>query len=262
MTFDPATIPPHLRLCADACARAAEAAGLKATQVPEETWVDGWLLRSAPGRSKRGRSIQPLATGVMALESKLASCRKHYQARALPLLFRITPFAQPSMLDAELARRGYAAFEPCRVMTGGLQAPPEVAGKLPLYSLSQDSFARLDDALAYAPTSEACAGRPNNAGIWLALGSATHPVAVGSVILDGMLAGLYGVRTRADMQGRGYGRQLVAALLNAAHAQGARAVCLQVGADNAPARALYHRFGLRDCYAYWYRCAPDFPIQG
>mgnify|MGYP000683366125 CR=1 FL=1 len=39
--------------------------------------------------------------------------------------------------------------------------------------------------------------------------------------------------------------------------RGARVGYLQVEAENAPARAIYHRLGFRDGYAYHYRVPPD-----
>ena len=55
-------------------------------------------------------------------------------------------------------------------------------------------------------------------------------------------------------RGRGHARRLMSALLAWGAARGARAVCLQVAADNAPALALYRSLGLRrELYRYHYR---------
>jgi N-acetylglutamate synthase len=60
---------------------------------------------------------------------------------------------------------------------------------------------------------------------------------------------------RRRRQGLGY--RVIAALAAWARESGAEAACLQVEAGNAPARALYQRFGLTtELYHYHYRREP------
>ncbi|MPY74772.1 MAG: GNAT family N-acetyltransferase [Alphaproteobacteria bacterium] len=55
----------------------------------------------------------------------------------------------------------------------------------------------------------------------------------------------------------GYSRRLMAAMFDWAEAQGAKGVCLQVEAANAPAVALYRGLGLgTERFRYHYRRAP------
>ncbi len=67
------------------------------------------------------------------------------------------------------------------------------------------------------------------------------------------LVGLYDVFVAPEARGRGLARRLCAWLLARAREEGARHAYLQVEGDNAPARAVYHRLGFADAYAYHYR---------
>lgn len=263
MSFDPLTITPALRHRRDALAARTEAAGLNATQVHEEFWLDGWLLRGANTRLKRLRSIQAVATGSLPLDQKLARCAEAYAAWGQPLLFRITPFSEPFALDTELAARGYLAFDPVHVMSAALPACPVVPVDLPFKAVSQREFAELAaplDGESEQAIADACARarRYPQTGRFLVLREVTDVVALGCLIVDNDMAGLYGLRTHPDRRGEGIGKQLLAALIEQArHTPGVRQLCLQVGADNAPARAIYQRFGFTDCHAYWYRRPAD-----
>jgi ribosomal protein S18 acetylase RimI-like enzyme len=61
------------------------------------------------------------------------------------------------------------------------------------------------------------------------------------------------VTTAPAWRGRGLGRAVVGALLAEALRRGAASAYLQVTAENAPALALYRRFGFSTSHDYWYR---------
>ena len=63
--------------------------------------------------------------------------------------------------------------------------------------------------------------------------------------------------TAADFRGRGLATWIVAALSNRAGQAGARYAFLQVNDDNAPALAVYEKFGFATVYAYHYRARPS-----
>ncbi len=88
-----------------------EEAGLNALQTRRQLFYDGWLLRVAPGKAKRARSVNAHFGSTLPLPAKIVHCEALYARHGLPALFRITPFVQPPELDAALAARGYAAFE-------------------------------------------------------------------------------------------------------------------------------------------------------
>jgi ribosomal protein S18 acetylase RimI-like enzyme len=79
-------------------------------------------------------------------------------------------------------------------------------------------------------------------------------LACGQYAREDRRVGLYDVFVPPARRGQGWGRRLCALMLARAHDEGARLAYLQVEADNTPARAIYHRLGFADGYAYHYRC--------
>ena len=93
-----------------------EDAGINASAPPQQRWLDGWLVRFSPGKAKRARCINAVATGRLDVAGKLALCKPVYENAALPLYVRITPFSQLRALDAQLATLGMERQDDTRVM--------------------------------------------------------------------------------------------------------------------------------------------------
>jgi GNAT superfamily N-acetyltransferase len=244
-----------------------EDAGLNASAPPQQRWVDGWIVRLSPGKAQRARCINAVAPGRLALSEKLASCQALYRAAGLRLLFRITPFSQPSGLDEWLAQRGYQRFEDTRVMVC-----PALPRHMDVAAAPQDARFETMDSEAYAHIvgefrGTSLAGRQAHAerlrhspvpyqGIVLRTASG-QVLACAQCAIEGRLVGLYDVFTAPSSRGQGLSRLLCARLLAQAREQGARVGYLQVDAANHAARAVYRRLGFADGYAYHYRALPS-----
>jgi len=241
-----------------------EEAGLNASTPREQRVIDGWLVRLAPGKAKRARSIQPVAPGRLGIDKKLALCLPLFAAAELPPIVRITPFAQPARLDEHLAEVGMTRFDDSLVMvlpsldaiasTGTFADEGET-----LETVDARSFAEWIGAARGSSAREvaAHADRIANAPVphhALALRDRDGVVVCGGqVAVEGSLAGLYDVFTLGEARGRGLADRLCRHLLGHARRLGASAGYLQVDAANAGARRLYRRLGFRDAYPYHYR---------
>ncbi len=247
-----------------------EDAGINASAPREQRWVDGWLVRLAPGKAKRARSIQAVAPGRLGIDDKLAVCLPLFAAAGLPPIVRITPFSRPDRLDEHLAALGMRRFDDSLVMARpSLEAFGDAAVERAPGERSQ-TFGSLD-ARTFAEwigkgrgSSErevaSHAERIANAVV------PHHAVVVrdrqgavvcgGQVAIEGPLAGLYDVFTLPEARGSGLAEALCRHLLGRARRQGATAGYLQVDAGNAVARRLYQRLGFRDAYSYHYRAPP------
>lgn len=242
-----------------------EDAGLNASAPPQQRWVDGWLLRLSPGKAKRARCINAVAAGRLPVLDKLARAEAAYRQAGLPLFVRVTPFTQPSDLDALLAERGYPVVDDTRVMVcADLPEldPAPMPPRCKWQALDATAFAQKIGELRGSPLSQrqAQAERLQSSPVpyqAVALVRDSRVLACGQFAIEDDLVGLYDVFTAPPARGHGLATLLCRHLLAEARQRGARHAYLQVEADNAPARAVYHRLGFVDGYAYHYRQAPD-----
>ena len=86
--------------------------------------------------------------------------------------------------------------------------------------------------------------------------SAGVSLAAGTACISRDWLSVHGMRTLAQAQGQGLGSSLLAAFTNLARQRGITRAFLQVEADNAPALALYRRFGFTTVWTYHYWKAP------
>ena len=242
-----------------------EDAGINASAPPQQRWLDGWLLRFSPGKAKRARCIQAVADGRLPLDERLALCSQVFAEAGLPMVVRLTPFSRPSGLDDHLAALGWQLLDDTRVMV----APelPQRADPLPqglrLEMLDAAGFAETVGELRGSPAGQRAAQgqrlalSPVPYQGWVLRRYADAAVLVcGQTATEADLVGLYDVFSHPEARGQGLARWLCTTLLAQAWAAGARTAYLQVEAGNAPARAIYHRLGFDDAYAYHYR-SPD-----
>lgn len=183
------------------------------------------------------------------------------------MVVRITPFSERHDLDRELGLRGYGVLDDTRVMVcplinqnAGFELPTAWSG------------CRWNPNDLPMPWGRFAAQRRSSVGRtpvgWCCIRCSATPAPFGDTAmarcwqacaqfaLEGEIAGLYEVVTRASDRGRGFAPLLCEGLLRQASLQGARVAYLQVETDNRPARRLYDRLGFRDAYAYHYRTAP------
>lgn len=240
-------------------ARRLEEMALNASGASQSLLYDGWLLGSRGGPTKRLRCINPIYRSSLPLERKLSYCTEFYRAASLPAIFRMLPFAQPAGLDAFLAERGWGEFERTLVLSAGLAAAvalpaPAVEVELvamtvwveatrSLLGIAREALPRLLDRAASYPLPQ----------IGALVRRGDEVVACGLAKVEEDHVGLFAVCTAPGLRRKGLGRATVGALLADAQQRGARTAYLQVTAQNAPALALYRRFGFETAYHYWYR---------
>ena len=240
-------------------ARRLEERALNASGAFQSLVYDGWLLGYRPGPTKRLRCVNPFYPSTLPLAAKVAYCSTFYAAVKLPFVFRLLPFSQPPELDGLLERDGWVRFEPTRVLHCRLAGVRDG-------SPSSDQVEIIEPP-AWEPLAASLLGIPPDALPRFVERAASYPlphagalirrdgevVACGLAKLEGDHAGLFALNTAEAWRGRGLGRAIVAALLAEARRRGATTAYLQVTADNAPALALYTRFGFTTAYEYWYR---------
>lgn len=256
-----------------------EDAGLNASAPPQQFWMDGWLLRLSPGKAKRARCVNALAPSRAPLAVQLERARQRFDAAGLPLIVRVTPFAQPAGLDDALAAAGLQRFDDTMVMVADLADPAVVATlaaaatplaaslaaptAIALAPLQAQAFAELVGALRGSPAAQRRAQAERLAASPVpfhafALYEHGQALACGQYAREAEFVGLYDIFTAPPARKRGLARMLCSALLRRAADEDARRAYLQVDAGNSAAIAVYRRLGFIDGYRYHYRAAdPD-----
>ena len=240
-------------------ARRLEELALNAAGAPHSLVYDGWLVGYRPGPTKRLRSVNPFYASTLALDAKIEYCIAFYARVGLPAIFRMLPFSQPPELDAVLERAGWGAFDRTLVLHAALdhRRPPPIP----------DVTVEIVEPPTWEPLAARLLKPEPEMLMRLMERAANHPLphagalirqdgeilACGLARLEDGHVGLFAVHTAEVWRGRGLGRAIVAKLLDEAKRRGAHRAYLQVTAENAPALALYRRFGFVSSHEYWYR---------
>lgn len=248
-----------------------EDAGLNASAPPQQRWLDGWIVRTSPGKARRARCINAVAPGRLPWAEKLPLAQAVFDEAGLPLVIRITPFTLPDALDRALDAAGWEALDETQVLVcpqlasstqAGLRlkAPPPAG--LRLKQLDAGAYAVAVSALrgSSAPQQTAHAERLRLSPVafqGFALQREDGAVmACGQFAREGCFVGLYDVFTHPDARNQGLAGWLCERLLSLAAFEGATLGYLQVEADNSAAQAVYRRLGFAFGYRYHYRQPP------
>jgi ribosomal protein S18 acetylase RimI-like enzyme len=220
---------------------------------------DGWVFRVSGGYTKRANSANALApTG--AFRTVLRDAERFYAEQGQPTIFRLSPLAGPEP-DEVLGGLEFQVIDETMVMVADLGADAPVDAGV--------SIVRTPDAAWRHGFAEANAVALAKRGIhdqmlaairlpvaFATLSENGQPMAYGLAVAERGMVGLFDIVTVPEARRRGAGRRLVTALLAWGRSEGAARAYLQVVATNAPAIALYERFGFREAYRYHYRVRP------
>lgn len=244
-----------------------EDASLNASAPTQQRWLDGWLVRTSPGKAKRARSINAVAAGRMSVSQKLALASEVYREANLPMLFRLTPFSQPPGLDRVLEEAGWWRDAGTHVLvhTEGFRGltPKPFPNGFVLQRLDGAAFAAAVGALRGSPPAQQTAHAERLAaspvpyrGYVVRRGLSDEVLSCGQFAREGSLVGLYDVHTDNSARGLGLATALCERLLLEAAAEGAKTAYLQVASGNGAALSVYRRLGFNPGYDYHYRHAP------
>ncbi|QVQ51598.1 GNAT family N-acetyltransferase [Spiractinospora alimapuensis] len=225
--------------------------------------VDGWLVRTADGFTKRANSVLALHEPA-DVDAAIDQVQELYAARGLAPTFHISDAVRPSDLEARLEKRGYEARTPTLNLAAELSTVLERLrpARSPVEVRDSPSEAWLDawwdvdrpeprerywdTARQVLTRGPALFGQiPGTAG-----GGSVR--AVGRLALVEDWGGLACLGVRPEARGNGDAGAVIGALARAAQRRGVRHLWLQVVPDNEVAQRVYERLGFTEVGRYHY----------
>lgn len=226
---------------------------------------DGWIVRTSGGYTKRSNSVNPIQPGGKDVDEKIAHCENHFQARKLPVIFKMTEeVVYPSNLDDILEEKGYREDSPTSVMTIDLSGCAMQTSCSVSIEASGDAW--LDAYQRFSGLSgknkELFRRMLQNHRLLMAFLLLTHAdrtAGCGLSILYENTAGFFDIAVEENQRRKGFGREIMHGLMAWAKIKGAHTGYLQVECDNEPAIRLYETIGFEEEYQYWYRIKGGAP---
>jgi N-acetylglutamate synthase len=219
-----------------------------------------WLLRAGSGFTGRANSVLTLGSPGCPPDVALRRVEDFYRRHDLAPQFQVPLGPETSSIDAELARRDWAAVNLSWVLVADLAASLTRCATRP--DLPAATFEPTPSAQWLAGYLYRGSPLPDSAVAVLCNAS---PVVFGSLTdsgghlavvrgaLTGDWLGVTALTVAKDRRRDGAGTHLMAELRRWAMSQGARNVYLQVAAENQAALRLYDRLGFAKHHAYHYR---------
>lgn len=239
--------------------RRLEAVGFRAWPAASVHYDGSWQVRLTGGYpSKRLNSVVPLdPSDTRDLPLRLERARKKFEAYGRPLLVRETPL-MPRELHDLLTSEGWSVFEEVLVMTSGLDKVelPETMDHLPGHDIGRfvEAYLKItgSNSALQAPLAEIITSIKPTVGLFLKEEVEETPQATVLCVQDNDLAGIMSLAVVPELRGKGYGAEMLAAAMRWARMRSARTAWLQVVSTNAPAIAIYERFGFAEAYRHRY----------
>lgn len=243
---------------------AAEEAGINGFPALRTALAGGWLVRFSGSTRRTANSATPLPHSA---DVPIDECEALYRRRNQSAIFRIPSFLDPA-IDRRLAARGYGAEGHSCVIHGPIgpvaAAADAVGGSAGVRLLPQPSaawFAAMARLQGQTPEQHEVYRRVLlGLVVPAAFAEASEggdTAAMAFAVLHRGLVCYESVVTDAARQRQGHARRVLAALAGWARDNGASGACLQVEADNTPARRLYDAIGMTtELHRYHYRRQP------
>ena len=210
----------------------------------------GWTLRRGAGGGKRVSA----ASGHGDVSEAIAAMADWDQ----PPLFRLTP--EDHAVDADLDARGFAIVDPVALYAAPVAALEGTQSHMAAGYRCHCRPAIMEDIWAsggIGPERLAIMDRVAGPSMRLMSRAGERPAGVAFVAIDDDVAMIHAIEVLPEFRRKGAATLLIETAARYARTQGADWLTLAVTEANAPARALYERFGMQSAGSYHYRSPVD-----
>lgn len=226
--------------------------------------VDGWLVRTADGFTKRANSVLALHEPA-EVDTAIDQVQELYTARGLAPTFHISDAIRPVDLDTRLEKRGYEVRTPTLNLAAELTTVLEHLRSAPTPVEVRDSpseawldawwdIDRPEARERYWDTARQVLTQDTALFAQIpCTGGSGSMRAVGRLAVVEDWGGLACLGVRPEARGNGDAGSVIGALARAAQRRGVRFLWLQVVPENEAALRVYERLGFTTIGGYHYR---------
>ena len=240
-----------------------EELSLNALPCLQQILDDGWILRFAEGYTKRANSITPLYhSSNEDLIQKIERCQAIYRRFNLRPIFRLTNESRLKTLDRTLGELGYQKQDSVSVCVKDLDRQNiDYNNKVTIDNeISEEWLDRyvhaVDLPVRHWNTLSTMLDIIPDPVCYAMLKERSRFCSCGLGVLAKNYLGLFFIATVKQQRGKGYGKQLVSAMLQWGRNNGAIRAYVRVETKNQSARNLYNKLGFTEAYQYFYRIKP------
>lgn len=226
----------------------------------QTNFYDGWVLRFSEGYTKRANSINPIFSSTLNIDEKIEYCEHLYGAKKLPIVYKMTDTCHPKNLDTILESKGYIKIDDTSVQVLDLATYKacdfegvDIEDDFSLNWL--DSFADCSNTRDQSKIRIMTKMLQNIIGekICVKINFEHKTVACGFGVIEDSYIGIFDIIVKQEFRGKGYGSEIMHALLKEAQKKKLLRAYLQVVKGNFVAENLYNKLGFKENYRYWYR---------
>lgn len=224
----------------------------------EERIYDGWVLRFSKGYTKRSNCINPLYESYFELEEKFEYCKKIYEEKGLPIIYKIIDTEVSIVVDEFLKNKGLAQKDMVTVkeinLTNVDYSPKNINISWGFNEKWYDFYVKenkLNTEEKIILKNLLIKNDKNNVYVYKVENSEIIAVAMGSVEKNKI--GIFNVYVKDTHRKKGYATEILEGLLVEARKINVEKAYLQVMETNEKAVKLYKKMGFVPKYRTWYR---------
>ena len=225
---------------------------------------DGWVLRMADAYAHRANSISPIYPSKLEIEEKVKYCEELYNRHSIPVAYKLTSYDEHKKLDEFLTKRGYSFVNETSLQICDIKAALESLASMPpvegiivsnTFSVSWIQSAALltNTPEKFIPVFKQILANIKPEKIVVQKEMNGKIIGCGCGVIERNHVGIYDIAVQEDFRRRGFGREIVKAILAEALKRNVEKTYLQVMLNNAAALSLYGKMGYKETYRYWYR---------
>ena len=221
---------------------------------------DGWIIRMANGYTKRANSVNPIYSCANTTQEKIKYCEHIYQKNNLPVIFKIIECNEYKNIDKMLENMDYEKIDLTSVqICKDLQQINHIQNGITVNNAFSNEWKncfyecngiqdlnviKTIEMMLENIKLDIIAVHKKENGIFTGCGYG---------VIEKDFVGLFDIIVNKDHRGKGYGKEIVEAILSQAKKQGAEKAHLSVVDNNSIAKKLYGSIGFQEIYKYWYR---------